>query len=265
VIDHRGLSPDGIVEAVRDAGGFAIAAHPFSEGSERFARAGRGIPHRGLDSDALTGIELWSFVTDTIEKVRSIPEGLLFAAFPNRVLDHPPARNLRAWDELCRKRRVVAIGGLDAHQVGKRIGPVLVRLMGYKRSFAQLRTHALTESPLIGELEPDAAQVYGALQEGRCYLAVDALAPARGFAFWAQAAGGRERIEMGAEAPAGEHVLHVRTPRLARLRLLRDGEEILSAYGDHVEHAVAEPGVYRAEAWLGDRTWIVANPVYLRG
>ena len=30
---------------------------------------------------------------------------------------------MRRWDELCRERRVVAIGGLDAHQFGKRIGP----------------------------------------------------------------------------------------------------------------------------------------------
>ena len=72
-----------------------------------------------------------------------MPEALRFAATPNRVLDHPPERNLRGWDALCRTRRVVAIGGLDAHQIGKRIGPVVVRLMGYRRSFAQLRTHVL--------------------------------------------------------------------------------------------------------------------------
>ncbi len=42
---------------------------------------------------------------------------------------------MRRWDELCRTRRVVAIGGLDAHQYGKRIGPfVPVRVMAYHRS-----------------------------------------------------------------------------------------------------------------------------------
>src|SRR3954451_23167389 len=39
-IVHRGISPAQIVAAVRDAGGFGFAAHPFSKGSEVFARAG---------------------------------------------------------------------------------------------------------------------------------------------------------------------------------------------------------------------------------
>lgn len=266
-IPHRGLSAGAISEAVRDAGGIAIAAHPFSKGSERFRRAGDGIPHEGLDSDALTGIELWSFVTDTVERVGSVAEALRFAATPSRVLDHPPARNMRGWDALCRSRRVVAIGGLDAHQIGKRIGPVVVRLMGYRRSFAQLRTHVLLDEPLTGELERDAALVYGALREGRCYLAVDALAPARGFEFHAECA--ESRVEMGAQAPAGSYLLRVHAPQPARLRLLRDGVEIAAGHGTGLEHAVDEPGVYRAEAWLHahgrGRTWVITNPVYLRG
>jgi hypothetical protein len=281
-IPHRGRSGEEICAAIRDAGGLAIAAHPFSKGSERFERAGDGIPHHGLGSDALTGIELWSFVTDTVEAVRSIPEGLRFAATPNRVLDHPPLRNMRGWDRLCRERRVVAIGGLDAHQVGKRIGPVVLRLMGYRRSFAQLRTHVLLEEPLSGELPRDEELVYGALRDGRCYLAVDALAPARGFGFDAEAIGGsgaassgegspgeRREVRMGAEAAAGDYLLRVRSPRPARLRLLRDGEEIAAAYGTALERRVEEPGVYRAEAALyahgRGRTWVITNPVYLRG
>src|SRR5437764_14772076 len=35
-IDHRGLDAAGICAAVRAAGGFGFAAHPFSRGSERF-------------------------------------------------------------------------------------------------------------------------------------------------------------------------------------------------------------------------------------
>ena len=35
-IDHEGLDAAGICRAVRDAGGFGFAAHPFSHGSSRF-------------------------------------------------------------------------------------------------------------------------------------------------------------------------------------------------------------------------------------
>lgn len=264
-IAHRGLSGAEIAAAIRAAGGLSIAAHPFSRGSERFKRAGRGIPHDGLESADLDAIELWSFLTDTAESLPSIPEALRFVARPTRVLEHPPERNLRTWDALCRTRRLVAVGGLDAHQIGRRVGPVVVRLMGYKRSFRQLRTHVLCEQPLGGDLAADAEQVYGALREGRCYLAVDALAPARGFRFEAV---GDATVPMGAEAPAGRCTLRAHTPLPARLRLLRDGELLLATVGAELEQEVDQPGVYRVEAHRrahgGERTWIVSNPIYLR-
>ena len=71
-IDHSALDAAGICAAVRAAGGFGFAAHPFSEGSKRFKRAGPGMPFDALDSEALGGIELWSFVNDTGEEVSSV-------------------------------------------------------------------------------------------------------------------------------------------------------------------------------------------------
>ena len=65
---------------MNEAGGFGFLAHPFSRGSERFKRGGEGMPWRDLDADGYTGIELWSFVTDTAERVNSIGELLRFIA-----------------------------------------------------------------------------------------------------------------------------------------------------------------------------------------
>jgi len=233
--------------------GLSFAAHPFSRGSQRFARFGSGMPHTGLASPGLTGIELWSFVTDTAERIRSVREGLLFAAAPLRVLDHPPALNLLEWDRMCASRRVVAIGGLDAHQIGIRVrGRVPLRLMGYARSFRQLRTHVLCTSLPSGSLERDRASVYEAMHEGRCYIAVDALAPARGFSFWAS-----DGTVMGGESAFDGQTLFASVPRPAQLRLIRDGAPVASWTADR-------PGVYRVEARLRERTWILSNPIYLR-
>jgi hypothetical protein len=256
-IDHSELDAAGICRAVRAAGGFGFAAHPFSEGSKRFKRAGPGMPFDALDCEALDGIELWSFVNDTGESITSVPQMLRFLLAPGRALDGPPERNMRAWDELCRTRPVVAIGGIDAHQFGKRIGPfVPLRIMAYHRSFRHIRTHVLCEGP------PDREQVFGALREGRCYIAVDSIAPARGFRFEA------DDLPMGAEAPAGRRRLTVTAPADAKLRLLRDGSEIAGGVGRTLEAEVEEPGVYRAEALRRShgrqRTWIVSNPIYLR-
>jgi hypothetical protein len=256
-IDHSQLDAAGICAAVKQAGGFGFAAHPFSQGSERFKRAGPGMPFDGLDCPDLHGIELWSFVNDTGEAITSVPQMARFLIAPGRALDGPPRRNLDAWDELCRTRRVVAIGGVDAHQFGKRIGPVVpLRVMAYHRSFRHIRTHVLTEA------EPDRESVYAALREGRCYIAVDSIAPARGFAFDAG------DLPMGAEAPAGRRTLTVRTPADASISLLRDGTEIAIANGSSLDTEVEEPGVYRVEVTKRskgrDRTWILSNPIYLR-
>jgi hypothetical protein len=233
-------TPAEVCEAVARAGGFGFAAHPFSEGSKLFRR--RGIPFDDLD--CVSGIEVWSFVNDTGEAVERYRDVVRFLTSPNRFIDHPPARNLRRWDELNRTKRVVAIGGLDAHQVGLRVGRwVPLRLMSYKRSFRHIRTHVLIEG------EPTREAVFAALREGRSYIAMDSLAPARGFSF------GRE----------GD-TLSVRVPRRARLRLLHDGVEVATATGQELDHPATEPGSYRAEAYLHahgrERTWILSNPIH---
>jgi hypothetical protein len=262
-IDHEGLEADGIARAVAKAGGIGFAAHPWSHGSARFKRAGEGMPFDGLDSEWLHGVELWSFVTDTAEALTSIAGGLRFVIAPQRVLDHPPARNVKAWDRLCGTRRVVALGGLDAHQLGKRIGPVVpLRLMGYRRSFRFIRTHVLCDEAPSRNLERDRALVFGALRAGRCYIAVDSIASARGFRFEAG------DLPMGAQAAAGRRTLRARTPLPARLRLLRDGQEIATAAGTQLDYEVEQPGAYRVEALRRahgrERTWILSNPIYLR-
>jgi PHP domain-containing protein len=266
-IDHRGLAPAEIVEAVNAAGGFGFLSHPFSKGSERFRPGAGGMPWRDLECAGYTGLELWSFVTDTGEQLRGFRDVFRFIATPGRLVDHPPRANLEAWDTLCASRRCVALGGLDAHQVGIRIGNrVPLRLMAYRRSFRYLRTHLLVEQPLAGELERDRALVFDALRSGRAFIAMDALAPAHGFRFWAE---GADPLAIGDESPAGDRLLRAELPRPATVRLMRDGVEVAAANGTtELEHRADAAGVYRIEAYLRahgrDRTWILSNPIYLR-
>jgi hypothetical protein len=120
----------------------------------------------------------------------------------------------------------------------------------------------------VGQLEDDRETVFAALRSGHAYIAMDAVAPARGFSFWAK---GERTLLMGDEARADGEPWLVRAelPRRARLRLMRDGHERASAdAASSIEHRASGPGVYRIEAYLHahgrDRTWILSNPIYLR-
>jgi hypothetical protein len=253
VIEHDGLSPAEIAAAVRDAGGFGFAAHPFSIGNPALGRAAKAMPFRDLES--VDGIELWNFVGDSGEQFTGWGDAVRFLRAPRRWMPELPQTNLDRWDRLGARRRVPAIGGLDAHQKGFRVaGRVPLRLMSYRRSFAMLSTHALVPELLSGDVAHDRALVFDALREGRSYIARDWLAPARGFGF----------TRMGEETTE-RPLLSVRAPRPAALRLLHDGEPV--AVADNAAELDFQPdaaGVYRVEARLGGRLWIVSNAVYLR-
>ena len=265
-IPHAGRSEREICAAVLEAGGVSFAAHPFSEGS----RMSRTIapPHgwKLLDDAVCGGIELWSLTSDSAEAWRTPWEAAAFMRDPMRTLNGPPARHLEIWDRLCRRRRVPAIGGLDAHQRGIRIRGRVRSPMPNALYFAMLQTHLLLPSAPTGEPAADRAAVNEALGEGRCYLSFEALAPGRGFRFWAEADGAA--APMGSRVDPGRWTLRGVTPRRARLRLLRDGVPLHEAEGERLEHPVEERGCYRLEARLPDderqRLWLISNPVYLR-
>jgi hypothetical protein len=260
----RKLSGPEVCAAVAAAGGFGFGAHPFSRGSERFKRP--GIPFG--EPACLSGIELWSFLNDTGEKLRGLRDLARMVWFPQSIIGGPPEDNLREWDRLCQSRRVVAIGGLDAHQFGIRVrGRVPIRLMGYKRSFHQLHTHVLVHAQLEHDVETDRARVYNALREGRVYIANDKVADARGFNFEAcnKTAQSKFVTAMGGELAFEPGLsLRVRAPREGHIRLLCDGARVVEADGDEIDHPVERPGVYRVEVALHGRPWIYSNPIYVR-
>lgn len=272
-IDHGDMEEVEIPAAVAAAGGFGFAAHPFSSGSAMTARyrltervGGRPHDWAAIEDDGLAGIELWSLTTDAAEAWRTPLEAIRYMRRPERSLDGPPAHHLEIWDRLCARRRVAAVGGLDAHQHGFRVRGRLMSPMPNERYFGLLSTYALLRAAPTGDSATDLAGVYEALREGRSYLSVDAFADGRGFRFWGESA--ERPALMGEEHPAGEWTLRVRAPRRGRIRLLRDGVEVAAADSDRLDHAAGPAGAYRVEVHLAesgrDRPWILSNPIYLR-
>lgn len=255
VVGHEERDEAAILADVARQGGMAIAAHPFSQGSRMSRTIAPPHPWGALEDERCHGLELWSMTTDVAEAWPS-PAAAVRELRAPEALDGPPARNLAAWDALLERRRMVAIGGLDAHQPGLRLRGRVRSIQPHARWFALLRTHVLLDEAPRGDTA-DAARVLEALRAGRCYLALDHLADPAGFGFTA----GEAAVGMGGEVPVGGE-LAVRVPHEARLRVLRGGTAVAETTGTELRAPVREPGAHRAEAWLGGRRWILSNPIY---
>jgi len=269
-IPHAGRSAVEIAAAVRVAGGVGFAAHPFSRGGRMLVPGlARRIvlPHgwpalddpRGCD-----GIELWSLTTDAAEAWRTPAEAVRWLRDPERAIAAgPPAHHLRRWDALSARRRMPALGGLDGHQPGVRVRGRVRSPLPHHGTFGLLRTHLLCERPLTGDPTGDRRTVTAALRAGAAWLACPCVAPADGARMWAERPDGG-RIPMGAEAPAGRARLRVRLPRAADIGVVRNGALLRRAHGAAVDVEIAERGVYRVEARIAGRVWLLSNPVHLR-
>jgi hypothetical protein len=265
-VAHDGRSEAEIARAVVAAGGVGFAAHPFSEGSRMSRRIGRPHPWGALEEEG-TGLELWSLATDEAESWRSPVQAVRALRDPAAAAVAPPPGHLAAWDALCRRRRVPALGGLDAHQQGVRIRGRVRTPLPHARWFGLLHTHLLLERPLSGRLEPDRATVLHALREGRAYLGLASAAPAGGARVWADGPGGV--VPLGGQASPGNWTLRVRLPHPARLVVVRDGSPLHEVHGAELHLPLPDgPGVVRVEAWRPargrERAWILTNPIYLR-
>jgi hypothetical protein len=158
---------------------------------------------------------------------------------------------------------VPAIGGLDGHQPGVRVAGRVRSPLSHRRTFGLLRTHLLCERPLTGVPETDWRIVLGALRSGAAWLACPYAAPAEGARLWVERADGT-RVDMGDEAPAGASVLRMRLPRAADLTVVRDGAPFHQTTAAALDLGIDARGVYRLEARIAGRLWLLSNPVHLR-
>lgn len=252
------------LDDVRSLGGTAFAAHPLSPRDD--------FRWTGWDLPGPWGIELvngdsqwrsagWPRLLRTAALYRLNARYALLGSVT------PPDETLARWDTLLARRDVPGIAGTDAHA---RLVVRKERAVGfpsYESLFNLVQDHVLLDRPLTGQPGPDGEAIVAALARGRCYVGLDALAPADGFSFTAE--GGGRRFTMGDTAPPDAGLTlraGGRMPSGSRVSIRRDGA--VGAEGERqVEWAVPGPGVYRAEVRVPGWTtpWIVSNPIYVFG
>jgi hypothetical protein len=175
---------------------------------------------------------------------------------------------LQKWDELTAYRRVVAVGGSDAHALHLRLGLLSRVVYPYDFHFRTITTHVFLPNPLSGDTRVDSQMIYSALAAGHCFVAYDLPLSTRGFRFTAHAQ--EAESMMGDEVSVhGGVTLQAYLPSFGEIRLIKDGKVIkIAKRTQALTHLVTEPGVFRVEVYrryLGrKRGWIFSNPIYVR-
>lgn len=259
--------PQKLIDKVSEAGGICFLAHPDDPSAPLFGET--DITWEAWEVDGYTGIELWNALSEFKGRLKSKLHAVFYALNFARVARGPFPQTLKRWDDLlCSGKRVVAVGGADAHALHASMGPLHRTLFPYAAHFRAINTHILTPEPFDGDPHHDRHLVLEALRQGHAFVGYDLPAPTKGFRF--TASGEQGEICMGDEMPIHNGAtLKIRLPLPVGCRLLHNGEVIKTwDKGDIFTHIATQPGVYRVEAdipYLGrPRGWIFSNPIYLR-
>jgi hypothetical protein len=251
------------VAKVKELGGIGFLAHPHEKRKHKEHPA---YPWTEWDTEDFTGIEIWNHMSEWVE---NLTEDNKYRSFlhPLRTIVAPPKETLKVWDELNIKRKVVGIGGIDAHaHKYNLVGFLEVEIFPYKVLFKSIRTHILLSEPIKkGKSAKDINiakwQIYEALKEGRCFVANDYVAESKGFRFFADLNG--KKYQMGETVPDHKNVsLKILLPIPSfEIKLYRNGHLIETADGIDAEFVVNKKGSYRVEVFKDKRAWIFSNHI----
>jgi hypothetical protein len=252
------------VRKVKDAGGIGFIAHPNEKRSSM--KEHPAYPWTEWSSEDFTGIEIWNHMSEWMEGLTEQNKYTYFL-HPLKSISAPPTDTLKLWDELNLKRKVVGIGGIDAHAHKVNIlGLVEMEVFPYKVLFKSIRTHILLEDELKVSAESHLInsakkQIFKSLEEGRCFVSNSYHGDAKGFNFFAEDCNNSYR--MGDTIPLVSGLkLQISVPKQnVKIRIIRNGEEISAENGSFLQFLVKEKGVYRTEVYLDQNAWIFSNHI----
>lgn len=263
---HLAPDPQNLIDAIRKREGLAFLAHPVDPPAPVVDQP--DLSWVDWNVEGYTGLEIWNYMTEFKSHLHSIPRALYYAYNPAQSGVGPFQETLRLWDRLLSQgRRVVAIGGSDAHATPVQWGPLKRVILPYEFLFRTVNTHVLTSAPLTGDFASDRRLLFHSIGQGRCFVGYDMPAPTHGFRFSGQ--GNGENVDMGGRIRAEFGItLQALLPQPAELRLFKNGE-LIRRWRDAKTGVltVTDPGAYRVEAYIDfkgkQRGWIFSNPIYV--
>ena len=249
---------------VRESGGISFLAHPHEkrESMEKHPP----YPWTEWDTDDFTGIEIWNHMSQWMEGLTEQNKYNYFI-HPLRSVTHPPEETIQVWDKLNQKRRVVGIGGVDAHAHKiNLLGFFEAEVFPYKVLFKSIRTHVLTKEKIEPSIEPAQlekarAEILKSLGLGRCFVSNFYQGEARGFRFYGE--DGNSVFQMGDTVSLkGKIKLKAELPEIpAIIKLMKNGQIYGVIEGNSAEFEISENGAYRVEIYREDLPWIFSNHI----
>jgi hypothetical protein len=258
------LPAQEIINKVKEKGGIGFIAHPHEKRSSM--KEHPPYPWTDWNAEGFNGIEIWNHMSEWMEGLTEENKYQWFV-HPLKSVTAPPAETLKKWDELSLTRKVIGIGGADAHAHKVNLfGFFEVEVFPYKTLFKAIRTHVLTEKKLVKNEDPkDIAEAKGlifeALESGRCFVSNYYHADAAGFRFFAESEG--KIYQMGDSLKlGGKTILRAMQPNFSgNIKLIRNGELYDSVNDFNAEFIIKETGSYRVEVYLDGKAWIFSNHI----
>ena len=259
-------SLDLLFEQIRLSNGLSFLAHPLDPESPSFSED--DISWENWEINHFTGMEIWNGLSEFKSKLKSKLHGIYYAYRPEMIASGPEPQVLQKWDQLLTEgRRIVAIGGSDAHQLNIKMGPFKKKIFPYHWHFRGINTHLILSNPLTGNFQDDKMSILKALRQGHAFIGYDLPASTKGFRFSANSLEGN--FKMGEETSSkGGVTFQIRLPRTAECHLIHNGQ-IMKTWENReiLSHTSIEPGAYRVEAFIPfagkKRGWIFSNPIYV--
>jgi hypothetical protein len=266
-----GGEPAAVVEDVHRLGGFGIAAHPDSPRAE-LAWTDWSAPIDGIE---------WLSADSEWRDESTTAMARVLAAYPFRpgpamalMLDRP-AVTLKRWGALAAARPVVGLAAHDAHggigrgmEEGGRRRAALGGIPSYEGSFRTFSNRVILASALSGDASADARLVLDAIEHGRVFTVIDAIA-SPGFVD-IRGSTQTSRGDMGTTLQGSEASISAQLsiPSGGRLYSVRDGEEAeLPGDAASLHTFSAGVGATRFEVRVEDAPgtppvpWLVTNPI----
>lgn len=259
-------SNEEFLEIIHSQGKIAIMTYPeqFKEWDSKYD----GVEVFNMSTN-LKGMNVPYFLFDALWSFGFYPE-LTLAGYLKR-----PDESLRRFDEISMKRKIMLVGGPDAHSnIGFHIFGddaqhkfLNFKFDQYEKAFRISRTHVLIEK----DRQLSQESLLAAVKKGHSFLGFDVLSDTTGFTF--SATNGQDTRIMGDEISFIENQTELKatSPQVARFVVFRNGQQVLeSDQTTEFELKITDKGVFRIEVYLDSLgrhferlPWIISNPIYI--